>query len=399
VGPDSYRVVVAGAGVAGLEAVLALRRLAGERLEISVIEPHGELTYRPLSVAEPFGAGRVSRFPLGEVLGRVGAQHHRDWIATVDAADRCVTTVNGDAVGYDALLVACGGRPVSWLPGALTFHGSADRYALGATLDDLVKGRARHVAFVVPSRPSWSLPLYELALMTAAHLSDAGSSARVLCVTPEAAPLETFGAAPSRAIAELLRERGIRFVGGTDAIAADEGELLASGGVRLEADRVVTLPQLEGPRIPGLPFDRDGFIPTSADAAVRDVRGAFAAGDATDFPIKQGGLAAQQGEAAAHAIAARAGAAVRPRPFRGVLRGMLLTGGVPRYLRAETTGGQGVESEVSVEPLWWPPSKIAGRYLAPLLAELAGQEPIESSLPSGAVVVDVDLGPRPGSTV
>jgi sulfide:quinone oxidoreductase len=396
VGPDSYRVVVAGAGVAGLEAVLALRRLAGERLEISVIEPNGELTYRPLSVAEPFGAGRVSRFPLGDVLDLVGARHHRDWIATVDATDRYVTTVDGDAVGYDALLVACGGRPVSWLPGALTFHGAADRYALGATLDDLTNGGARHVAFVVPGRPSWSLPLYELALMTAAHLSDAGSAARVLCVTPEAAPLEMFGAAPSRAIAELLRERGIRFVGGTDAIAAGEGELLAGGGVRLEADRVVTLPELEGPRVPGLPFDRNGFIPTSADAAVRNVRGAFAAGDATDFPIKQGGLAAQQGEAAAHTIAARAGAAVRPRPFRGVLRGMLLTGGVPRYLRAETTGDQAVESEVGVEPLWWPPSKIAGRYLAPLLAELAGQELVERSQPSGAVMVDVDLGPGPG---
>jgi sulfide:quinone oxidoreductase len=91
----------------------------------------------------------------------------------------------------------------------------------------------------------------------------------------------------------------------------------------------------------------------------------------TTFPVKQGGLAAQQAEAAATTIAALAGARVEPTPFRPVLRGWLLTGGEPLYLRTELRGGLGVTSTVSKQPLWWPPGKIFGRRLGPYLAERA----------------------------
>ena len=60
-----------------------------------------------------------------------------------------------------------------------------------------------------------------------------------------------------------------------------------------------------------------------------------AAGDLTQVPIKQGGIAAQQADAAAEAIAAEAGVALEPTPFRPVLRGLLLTGSFPRYLLSE----------------------------------------------------------------
>ena len=63
-----------------------------------------------------------------------------------------------------------------------------------------------------------------------------------------------------------------------------------------------------------------------------------------------------------------------------MLRGLLLTGGAPLYLRAalspagrpedshaRPTGARPAGS-VSRRALWWPPGKIAGRYLAPLLA-------------------------------
>ena len=62
--------------------------------------------------------------------------------------------------------------------------------------------------------------------------------------------------------------------------------------------------------------------------------GVYAAGDATTFPLHQGGLAAQQADAAAESIAASLGAIAEAEPFRPVLRGVLLTGGAPLYLRA-----------------------------------------------------------------
>jgi sulfide:quinone oxidoreductase len=103
----------------------------------------------------------------------------------------------------------------------------------------------------------------------------------------------------------------------------------------------------------------------------------WAAGDATTFPVKQGGIAAQQADAAAEAIAARAGADVEPRPYQPVLRGVLLTGRGQHWMRGPGDTGEGA---VARHALFWPPTKIAGRYLAPYLAardeaEMLGRAP------------------------
>jgi sulfide:quinone oxidoreductase len=231
----------------------------------------------------------------------------------------------------------------------------------------------------------WSLPLYELALMTAAHVRDHGAAGvRIHLITPEEEPLELFGPDTARAISPLLLARGIELHCSSMPVEVDGRAVALAGGGHVPAERVVTLPRLEGPSLPGLPRDSHGFIPVDAHGRVLDVTDVFAAGDVTAFPLKQGGLAAQQADAVAEQIAAEAGVALRPRPFSPVLRGLLLTGGAPLYLRAEPQrlgratsvaidapsrrrSGRGA-SVAGGQALWWPPAKIAGRYLAPFLA-------------------------------
>jgi sulfide:quinone oxidoreductase len=116
---------------------------------------------------------------------------------------------------------------------------------------------------------------------------------------------------------------------------------------------------------------------------VHGVEDVYAAGDATAFPVKQGGIACEQADAAAEAIAARAGAPVEPAPFTPVLRGMLLTERWARFLRRETVGGA---AEAADHALWWPPAKIAGRYLGPFLAT-ARPEPLSAELLSDRIAV------------
>jgi sulfide:quinone oxidoreductase len=392
---DPYRVLIAGAGVAGLECMLALRALAEERVEIDVLSPESEFAYRPVSVAQPFGAGEVHRFPLAELLSPAGATHRQDALTAVRADDRQVTTAAGDVLDYDALVVACGGRTGEKLPGALVFRGAADSHAVQGLVDDLAAGRAGRVVFAVPSGRVWALPLYELALLTASHLARIGrTDAELTLLTPEHAPLAVFGPAACRAIGDLLASRGIAVVSGIHPVAFEGRELRGTSGVRLPADRVVSLPRLAGPSIPGLPSDAEGFVVTTDQGSVQGLHGVYAAGDAVSFPINQGGIAAQQADAVAERVAARAGARVTPRPFRPVLRGLLLTGGVPRYLRSDAAGGRGDTSEVATEPLWWPPTKVAGRYLAPFLADLAGHELPGTPAVPGAVEVHREV---PGS--
>ena len=59
------------------------------------------------------------------------------------------------------------------------------------------------------------------------------------------------------------------------------------------------------------------------NCGVRGVDDVYAAGDMTTFPLKQGGIAAQMADAAASAIAVRAGVPVAQHPFRPVIRGLL----------------------------------------------------------------------------
>jgi sulfide:quinone oxidoreductase len=132
-------------------------------------------------------------------------------------------------------------------------------------------------------------------------------------------------------------------------------------------------------------------VPTDRYGRVQGVENVYAAGDATQFPVKQGGIAAQQADAVAGAIAERVGAPVTPQPFRPILRGLLLTGMVPRYLRREVHTGL---SSIDTQPLWWPPAKIVGRYLAPFLAsELGLTEALQPPAGAGDVRVEVELDP------
>ncbi len=191
---------------------------------------------------------------------------------------------------------------------------------------------------------------------------------RLSLVTPEDAPLELFGTAASQATSALLEDHNVELRTGNYPAQFRAGRLALVPGGSIRAERVVSLPRLGGPRLAGLPADAEGFIPVDLHGRVDGQHDVYAAGDATNSPIKQGGLATQQADAAAAAIAAAAGAPVDPTPFRPVLRGLLLTGSAPRYMRAEVSGGRGEAWPVSEQPLWWPPSKIAGHWLAPYLA-------------------------------
>jgi len=401
---DRLHVVIAGGGVAALETLLALRALAGHLIDVTLISPTPEFVYRPVTVAEAFDRAEARVYDLAEILAdQGGGELILDALADVEARGRIAVTVDGRRISFDVLVVATGAVPGVPFPGAFTFRGRDDVPVLRGLLHDLTTTRTGSVALALPSERMWPLPLYELALMTAAHLNEHGADdVRVTLVTPEEEPLELFGPAATDAVRSLLEARGITVRSSSLPAVVRGRMLLLAGGAEVFADRVITLPVLEGPRLPGLPHDQHGFIPVDKFGQVSDVEHVFAAGDVTAFPLKQGGLAAQQADAVAAKIAALAGAAVTPEPFRPVLRGLLLTGGAPLYLRAEPQrlvreATVAIEAPPAYRPsrdastaagqaLWWPPGKIAGRYLAPYLAT-ARPSPLSSGVLADRVPV------------
>lgn len=384
------RVVIAGGGIAGLEAALALRDLAADRVRTTLASPDPDFIYKPLTVEEPFTGTPAERHELEPLLSDLGARFVMGSVERVDVAAHSLALDRDRSLDYDVLVVCVGGRAQPAYRSAETFwSGSADM-----PVDELIERASasehRTLALVVPPGTSWSLPLYEVALQVRRRSEELGhGELRLRLFTTEGAPLLVFGTPASEAVAELLRARRIEVEPESYVIEREGGELeLHPQGGPLAADVVIALPRLAGPGIEGLPADPAGFIPVDEHGRVHGAEDVYAAGDGTDFPVKQGGLATQQADAAAEHIAASAGAPVEPKPFVPVLRGQLVTGAESLHMRHELTGGHG-EGTASLDYLWWPPQKVSGRYLSAWLSRSLPTRDLDP--PPGVIDVEVAL--------
>jgi len=368
--PDQpLNVIIAGGGVAGLEAAFALRELAGDRVSTTLLTPGDNFVYRPLSIGEPFSVSHAERYALAPLAAAAGAEVRRDTLASVDAGNQIVVTGSGAKIRYDALVLGLGAALQPFSTHATNVDDTRMDELLHGLVQDIEGGYVHRLAIVVPGPMPWPFPAYELALMASERAWDMQAELDVTLLTPERSPLEVFGVDASRAVAQLLSERRIEVVTSAYCEIPRSGLVVVHpGGRSVAADRIVAFPQLVGPDVSGLPSDGGGFIPVDEYGRVRGVHRIWAAGDGTDNPIKQGGVAAQLADTVAESIAALAGVGGDVRPFAPIVEGVLMTGGTARYLRATPAGadgdGQSVFTELSRGAA---PPKIAARYLGPHL--------------------------------
>lgn len=373
-GGPALGVLIAGGGVAALELALALGEIASAETDVTVLAPNRDYVYRPYAVREPFAYAPATRYPMEAILQQVGATHLQDELAWVDPAVQVIHTRAGREMPYGALAIAVGAHAKPRFAHAITIDDAHLDELLHGLVLDVEEGFVRRLAFVIPARMAWPMPIYELALMTVARAFEMNVEIEVSIVTPEEAPLAIFGSRASDAVAALLQQAGIATFTSSYAEVRGAGEIVMDPGDRLlRVDRIVALPELYGPAIRGVPAAQHGFVRVDRFGQVPDAGPVFAAGDAVDFPVKHGGISAQQAEVAALSIAALAGAEVVRRQFQPVLMGMLLTGTRPRYLSARITGGHGFASEIAEVPMWAPAGKIVAKYLGPRLEALESE--------------------------
>lgn len=367
---SEFRVVVAGGGVAGVEGLLSLARIAGGAVDLTLLTPGDEFAIRALSVREPFAMRGAERHAVADIAERADARHVRARLEWVDADRGVVHTDDGGELAYDALLLAMGGTPAPFYQHATTFRDDRAGEIFGGIVQDLEGGYADSIAFLMPPGPTWRLPLYELALMTAERAAGLGVQTRLSLVTPESTPLAEMGSELSGRVRDALDQAGIDLYAQAAAQMPVSGHVLvAPHGVELHPRRTIALPQVAGPSPRGVPHaDAHGFVAVDARCRVPGTDNVFAAGDGTAFPIKNGGLSAQQADVAAAGIARLAGVETEVPPFRPVVRGTLFTGGRPLYFQCHIVGGQAFDSQVSDEPLWPVAEKVMAaeinRYLS-----------------------------------
>jgi sulfide:quinone oxidoreductase len=371
---SDFRVVIAGGGIAAIEGLLRLRRLAGDSVQITLLAPGEKLVLRPWAVRQPFAYGPPASYPLKEIAANAQAELVKDSLAWVDPSARVAHTESGGQIEFDALLVAVGARQIDPFANAGTFHDSQADETFRGIIQDIEGGYTKSIAFVLPEGPVYPLPLYELALLTAERASSMGvEDLEITLVTPESRPLAVFGETASEAVAGLLERAGITVYSTALAHVPSHRELhVQPPGVELHPDRIVTIPRVEGPAIRGLPGGgAHGFIPIDTTCAVPGTKGrVFAAGDSAAYPIKHGGLSAQMADSAAAAIAVLADADVEHKPFWPVIQGKLLSGEAPVYISARLVGAKGFQSKIHETPPWPEDDKVVADELGPYLAGL-----------------------------
>ncbi|MGC9219862.1 MAG: FAD-dependent oxidoreductase [Solirubrobacteraceae bacterium] len=371
-GDREFQTVIIGAGVAGLEAALTLRDLAPEYMQITLVEPREEFHFRPMAVSEPFSGVPMTAYSIAEILVGGNITIVADSFRRLDPERRVLHTEGGQKLTYDALLLSLGARSHPRYRDVVTVDATRIGDQLTGFVSELDEGRLRSVAFVVPSLPIWSLPAYELALMTAARAAQHGQRLDVALVTPENVPLAGLGVGPSKAVSGLLKDGGVTMITSARPQVRDPRTIELHPSCRaLSVDRIVALPELFAPSLPGVPANADrGFISIDAYGAVRGLRRVYAAGDITDTAVKNGGLAAAQGVAAAEAMAMLAGAEVTrsvPTPLLGV---MLVGGPRTLYISSRMSGVHGVEVVASEEALWEPSGKPHAAHLGARLSAI-----------------------------
>jgi sulfide:quinone oxidoreductase len=371
---DPARVVIAGAGIAGLEAALALQRFAPGRAAVELIDSRERFRFAAAATGRAFGLGSGIDVRLSSLAARAGAGLRPGRLVAVDPLRHVAMLAGGELVTYDVLVVAVGARAEPQLAEALTFTGHRESGELQALIDAMAATAARggrtDLAFVVPASCGWPLPAYELALLARAGLDERGhpDPGRITIVTAEETPLGLFGPEASAQVASSLREARVEVVPRSVVRDWRWGRLELAGAEPLDADRVIALPALRGPGIEGLPSDAHGFVRSAPDGTVPGAPDVWAVGDAGGFPVKQGGIACQQADAAAAAIARGLGAEVGEMPFEPVLRGWMWDGAGGRFLRADLRGGRDESPGATDDrPLWWPVAKVACRFLTPVL--------------------------------
>jgi sulfide:quinone oxidoreductase len=369
---ERHRVLIAGGGVAALEAALALDDLAGERVALSLLAPNEDFVYRPLAVREPFGYRPATRFPLAELARAAHAELVQGTLSEVDPERSLAISKEGAELHYDDLIIAVGAAARPRYEHVLTIDDRRLDEILHGLIQDVEEGYVKRLAFLAAGQAAWPLPLYELALLTAGRAYDADVKVEVTLVTPEDAPLAIFGAEVSNRLGDVLSAAGISIITSAWAEIPHQGEILINPGQRtLRADRIVALPELYGSPPAGVPRAEHGFLRTDQHSRLTEIEHIFAAGDITELPIKHGGLAAQQADAAAEAIAALAGVRLDPQPFTPLIEAILLTDSAPLFISAHISGGHGFSGRISEQPPVRDPMKIAARYLSPYLREHA----------------------------
>jgi len=155
---EPAQILIAGGGFAAVEAALALRALAGDRVALTILAPDPVFHYRPAATTEPFGVSPSRRYRLRAIASDLGAEYHESRLEAVASRKHLVRTAAGARLPYTNLILATGARSVVGVPGAITFRDQRDVPLIRRLLGELEAEALRSIVFALPATFAWPSP-------------------------------------------------------------------------------------------------------------------------------------------------------------------------------------------------------------------------------------------------
>jgi NADH:ubiquinone reductase (H+-translocating) len=291
------RVVIIGAGFAGMYAALSAARLRDiqgvtpEELEIALVAPQPTLVVRP-RLYEP--KPETLTAPLLEVLKAIDVTYVQGSAETIDTKDRTVSIAiaNGakKSLSYDRLVVATGSRLFRPNIPGLAEHGFSvdsldDAIALDKHLHDLADRPAINGRDTVVVAGGGFTGIEAATEMPARLREIFGTKAtpRVIIVERNPAIAPDMGEGPRPVIEDALRKLGVETRLGAGVASLDESGVTLSSGEHIETETVIWAAGIRAaPLTAQIPAERDNFgrLLVDRDLRVPGVSGVFATGDA-----------------------------------------------------------------------------------------------------------------------
>ncbi|GAB7537552.1 NAD(P)/FAD-dependent oxidoreductase [Burkholderia sp. 22PA0099] len=292
----SKRILVIGAGFAGMWSALAAARLLDLRartdIEITLVAPAAELHVRPrLYERNP----RAMRAPLQPLFDAVGVRFVAGRVEAIDVARREVGVSGVEAsaehlrLGYDRLVLAAGSRLFRpEIPGLVSHAFNVDQVEDAAALEahlHALAGRpaakSRNTVVVAGAGFTGIETAAELPARLRAILGDA-ADVDVILVDREAELGPDLGPGPRPVITRALTELGVRWKLGSGVAFVDAQGVTLANGERIDAQTVVWTAGARASaltaQVPG-EHDRFGRLHVDRDLKVTGVEAVYATGD------------------------------------------------------------------------------------------------------------------------
>lgn len=325
----SKRILVIGAGFAGMWSALAAARLLDEvgrtDVEITLVAPEPALHVRPRLYEQNPGGMKA---PLLEIFKAVGVRFVQGFVQHVDVARREVSVVGAGAeassqnIAYDRLVLAAGSRLFRpQIPGIAEYAFNVDQVADAARLEAHVHGLARRAESVGRNTVvvvGGGFTGIETAAEMPARLREVlgqDAAVQVILVERNTEIGPDLGPGPRPVIEQALTELGVTWRLGSGVAAITATGVVLENGNTIDADTVVWTGGARASELTAqIPAPRDSFgrLHVDANLKVMGVEDVFATGDcalaATDDEGNYAMMSCQHamnlGRSAGHNVAA-----------------------------------------------------------------------------------------------